>query len=131
MEMDTEMTKYVSQPMGWAGDKTWKTGMEGKASRPTYPISEEEKRKAKCFAEEVRKGNKEAFYDPKHSPVSICLALTASWNSLRRWRQLARALTEDTLREELAAFWTEIQSGEDVRSRGAALNARLGRLAGI
>ena len=83
------------------------------------------------FIAVVRKGNDGAFYDPQYSPVAICLALTASWNSVRRWRQLANALPEDLLREELAAFWAEICAGEDVRSRGAALNARLGRKAGL
>ena len=83
------------------------------------------------FIAEIRCGGDGAFYDPQYSPVAICLALTASWHSVRRWRQLANALPEDFMRDELAAFWSEIRAGEDVRNRGAALNARLGRKAGL
>ena len=67
--------------------------------------------------------------DPRR--LAICLALTASWHSVRRWRQLANVLPEDIMRDDLAAFWAEIRAGEDVRNRGAALNARLGRKAGL
>ena len=72
-----------------------------------------------------------AFFDPQTAPHVIALALTDDWKSLRRWRQLERALPDGAMREELAAFHAEIAAGESVRNRGAALNARLGRIAGL
>ena len=97
----------------------------------TIPLDIKElKREVRRFIALVRAGNDDAFYDPQFSPVVICLALTASWHSIRRWHQLARTIPEGALREELAAFWSEIKYGADVDSCGATLNARLGRKVG-
>jgi len=70
------------------------------------------------------------FYDGSHPAVAICIALTRDYGSFRRWRQFERQIPDGVLREELARFYAEIRSGEDVRNRGAALNKRLGRLLG-
>ena len=130
------ITNKSIPPMEWNGNNNIYniyTGISNK-SHAIHSIpsqSNQLREEVNRFIAVVRKGNDGAFYDPQYSPVAICLALTASWNSVRRWRQLANALPEDLLREELAAFWAEICAGEDVRSRGAALNARLGRKAGL
>ena len=68
-----------------------------------------------------------AFYDSSYSTVTICLALTGDYGSVRRWRQFEREIPDEVLRRELEKFYAEIRSGEDVRNRGATLNKRLGR----
>ena len=88
-------------------------------------------RRVAQFKAEYRRCGQAAFFDPQTAPHVIALALTDDWKSLRRWRQLERALPDGAMREELAAFHAEIAAGESVRNRGAALNARLGRIAGL
>lgn len=117
----------IQIPMEWNGNNNINNNTSTTHSIHSIPLKETVRR----FIAEVRQGNDGAFYDTQFPPVAICLALTASWHSVRRWRQLANALPEDLMRDELAAFWAEIKAGEEVRNRGAALNARLGRKAGL
>ena len=67
------------------------------------------------------------FFDPKWPPVTIMAALTKDLKSLGRWHQLAQALPEDWLRQELYTAYCELRQGERPRNPGAALNARLGK----
>ena len=82
------------------------------------------------FAQAVRE-DEGAFFDPAHDVVSICVALVNDLRSNRRWRQLARLKGEAAVREECFAFYRELQAGEEPKSRGAALNARLANLPDI
>ena len=69
-----------------------------------------------------------AFFDPRFDPVVICCAIVGDYGSVARWRKLVRTKGESAVREEAFSFWRELAAGERVRCRGAALNARLGRL---
>lgn len=83
----------------------------------------------KTDVESDGEGGAGPFFDPRHDPVVIAIALTGDAKSRARWTQLAKGLPEDAVRQELFAFYREMRSGEIPRNRGATLNARLTRLA--
>ncbi len=87
----------------------------------------EAKRRVEDFAKAVH-DDQGAFFDPAFDPATIILAVTGDSKSAARWRQLATKKDESAIREETFRFWREISAGEDVRNRGAALNARLSAL---
>ena len=83
-----------------------------------------------AFVAEVKSGKDDAFFDPRYDPAVICVAVSRDVKSWARWRQLAGKIPDADMRQELLAFYREIKSGEEPNNRGAALNARLGRMAG-
>lgn len=70
----------------------------------------------------------QAFFSGEHDAVSLILALTGDYGSVKRWRQLVRTKGEAAVCEELFRFYREIRSGEDCKNRAAALNRRLAAL---
>lgn len=82
------------------------------------------------FADAVKGGDESAFFDPSHDPVTIMMALTGDRRSRSRWTQFAKAIPEADLRQELFAVYREYRTGEEPQNRGAALNARLAKIAG-
>ncbi len=86
---------------------------------------------ARAFADDVH-GDAEnggnAFFDPRHDPAVMIVAMTGDAKSIRRWRQLAAEIPDADLRQELYTFYRETRAGEEPRNRAAALNARLGKL---
>jgi len=70
-----------------------------------------------------------AFFDPTFDAAVICTALTGDYKSHMRWRQLVNAIGQDEIRLELQQFYAEINAGEVPDNYGAALNARLGKIA--
>ena len=93
-------------------------------------------RDARAFADAFHRARREsgdeaayALFDDGRFPAdAICIAMTGDLGSVRRWRQFAHAIPAPELRAELADFHRSL-SDDPVRKRGAALNARLARLA--
>ena len=85
----------------------------------------------KLFADELEKdpdGGVNVFFDQRHHPATICMAMTGDRASRARWMQFAKAIPDDAMREELFSMYREIRAGECPKNRGAALNARLAKL---
>jgi hypothetical protein len=74
---------------------------------------------------------KAAMHDLKQNPVEIALAVIGETTSDRQRGHLAkerRRVGEVAFRTCIEAFAAELAAGEEPRSRGAALNARLAKL---
>ena len=71
----------------------------------------------------------EDFFDPAHTALDIAAAVTGSHTLLSRhiWRKRLEAIGEETFREILFLFWSDLRAGESVRSRARALTARLNK----
>jgi hypothetical protein len=69
------------------------------------------------------------FFDPRHAALDIAAAVTGSHTLLSRhiWRKRLEAIGEETFRDILFLFWSDLKAGESVRSRARALTARLNK----
>ena len=80
------------------------------------------------FDRALNSAGEEAFFDPAFDVATVCAAVTGKRDAPQLWRKYAAAKGEAAVRAECFEFRRELENGERVRNRGAALNARLKRL---
>ena len=71
----------------------------------------------------------EDFFNPAHVTLDIAAAVTGSYTLLSRhiWRKRLVKIGDGLFRGILFEFWSDLNSGESVRSRARALTARLNK----
>lgn len=69
------------------------------------------------------------FFDPTKTALDIAAAVTGSASLLSRniWRKRLEIIGEESFRNELFLFWSDLRAGEEVRRRERVFTARLNK----